>query len=131
VRGQGELILMVDDEAAVRQVAKSVLTSLDFRVLTASDGPEALGVVAKNKGELKIVITDSHMPQMDGLNFVRILKYMLPDARIIVTSGGLNEKEFNEFKALEVSALLEKPFTQEKLVEALTCAFKGPSAAGS
>ena len=45
--------------------------------------------------------------------------------------GGLNGKEFNESRALGVSALLAKPCAQEKLVEALTCAFKGAPAAGS
>jgi PAS domain S-box-containing protein len=131
IQGNGETILMVDDEAPVRQVARSVLTSLDFKVITAADGAEALSLVAQNKALLRLVITDSQMPHMDGMNFVRILKYMIPETPIIVTSGGLNEKEAGEFRALEVSALLEKPFTQDKLVEALSVALKGSPPSGT
>ncbi len=129
--GDGETILLVDDEAPVRQVARSVLTALNFKVLTASDGAEALGIVAQNRAVLRVVITDSQMPHMDGLNFVRILKYMLPGAPIIVTSGGVNEREADEYKKLEISAFLEKPFTQEKLVEALGLALKAMSSPGT
>jgi CheY-like chemotaxis protein len=64
------------------------------------------------------------MPHMDGLSFVRVLKRMLPAAGIIVASGHLEEREVNEFKELGVSALLDKPFTQEMLVAVLKTIFK-------
>jgi two-component system, cell cycle sensor histidine kinase and response regulator CckA len=118
-RGNGETILVVDDEANVRDVSRSVLTALNFKVLTASDGTAALIQVAEKRAELRVVITDLHMPHMDGLTFVRVLKHMLPEAGIIVTSGRFEEREANEFKALEVSALLDKPFNQQKLLETL------------
>jgi PAS domain S-box-containing protein len=121
-RGNGETILVVDDEAAVREVMRKVLTALNFKVLTVTNGTEALIQVAEKRAELRMVITDLHMPQMDGLTFVRVLKGRLPGAGIIVISGRLDEREANEFKALGVSALLDKPFTQAKLVEALKTA---------
>ena len=61
---------------------------------------------------------------MDGLAFVRVLKYMLPEAKIVVASGSLDERETGEFKAIGVSALIGKPFTQENLVEILKTVFK-------
>lgn len=122
-RGNGETILVADDEPAVRQAARAVLTALNFNVLTAADGTEALIKVAENRAELRAVLTDLHMPHMDGLTFVRALKRMLPEVGIIVASGQLDEREAREFKTIGVTALLEKPFTQEKLMEALRPVF--------
>jgi PAS domain S-box-containing protein len=123
-RGNGETILMVDDDAAVRQISRSVLTALNFQVITAADGTDALIHAAEKRAVLRAVITDLHMPHMDGLSFVRVLKRMLPAASIIVSSGRLDEREAKEFKTLGVSVLLDKPFTQEELVTALQKAFE-------
>jgi len=123
-RGNGETILVADDEPAVRQAARAVLTALNFNVLTAVDGTEALIKVAEHRAELRAVLTDLHMPHMDGLSFVRALKRMLPEVGIIVASGRLDEREASEFKTIGVSALLEKPFTQEMLVEVLKPIFQ-------
>ncbi len=130
LRGNGETILVVDDEAAVRQISRSVLTALNFQVVTAADGTDALIKAAEKRAELRVVLTDLHMPHMDGLSFVRVLKRMLPAAGIIVSSGRLDEREANEFKTLGVSVLLDKPFTQEKLVAALQEVFEKQPAAG-
>lgn len=122
-RGHGETLLVVDDEANVRQAVRAVLTSLNFKVITATNGTEALVQVAEKRAELRAVITDLHMPKMDGLTFVRILKSMLPEVGIIVASGRMEEREAKEFKTLGVATLLDKPFTQEKLEEALKVLF--------
>ncbi len=122
-RGHGETILVVDDEVGVRNVLRAVLTQLNFKVLTAADGTTALIQVAENQADLRAVITDLHMPHMDGLAFVRVLKGRLPQVGIIVVSGRLDEREADEFKQLGVHALLDKPFTQEKLVAALKTIF--------
>ena len=123
-RGNGETILVVDDETAVRDVTRGVLTALNFKVLSAASGAEALLQVAEKGAEFRAVITDLHMPRMNGLDFVRLLKGKLPKAGIIVASGRLEEHEENEFKTLGVSAMLEKPFTQETLVRALKTVFE-------
>jgi CheY-like chemotaxis protein len=123
-RGHGETILVVDDEAAIRNVMRAVLTQLNFKVLTAGDGTAALIQVAEKQAELRAVITDLHMPHMDGLSFVRVLKGRLPQAGIIVVSGRLDEPAADEFKKLGVHAVLEKPFTQDKLVAALKTIFE-------
>jgi PAS domain S-box-containing protein len=118
-RGKGETVLVVDDEAAVRQAARAVLMSLNFQVLTAANGLEALVTVGEKKSELKVVITDLHMPGLDGISFVRVLKSIAPEARVLVASGRLEEAAANELRALGVEAFLDKPFSQEKLEEAL------------
>ncbi len=123
-RGHGETILVVDDDDAVRTVLRAVLTKFNFKVLTADDGADALIQVAEHPTELRAVITDLHMPHMDGLSFVRVLKGRLPRAGIIAAGGRMEEQEENEFKQLGVHAVIQKPFTQEKLVEALKTVFQ-------
>ncbi len=118
-RGNGETLLVVDDEPAVREVTRAALTALNFKVLTAASGTEALVQLMEKRTELRAVISDLHLPGMDGLTFVRMLKGMLPQAGIIAMSGRFEEREKSEFKALGVSTLLDKPFTKEKLVESL------------
>ncbi len=66
--------------AALRQVARAVLTALNFKVLTAADGTEALIQVAEKRAEIRAVITDLHLPNLDGLTFVRVLQQLLPEA---------------------------------------------------
>jgi PAS domain S-box-containing protein len=123
-RGHGETILLVDDEADVRNMLCAILTKFNFKVLTAGDGADALLQVTEHQTELRAVITDLHMPNMDGLSFVRVLKGRLPGAGIIVASGRMEEREENEFKQLGVHAVLHKPFALEQLVEALKTVFQ-------
>jgi|GEM_PF-635640 len=118
-RGQGETILLVDDEADVREMAGIVLQRLNFKPLIATDGVDGLLTAAQRSTDLRVVITDLHMPQMDGLAFVRALRRMLPDIPVIVASGRMEEALAVEFKTLGVTTRLDKPFTQPQLAEAL------------
>lgn len=118
-RGHGETIMVVDDEVAVRNITSAVLRSLDFQVLTCADGAEALAVLAEQRTEPSAIITDMHMPNMDGLTFVLVLRRMLPDAEIIVASGRMEDHEINAFQELGIRTFLDKPFTQKELLEVL------------
>lgn len=118
-RGNGETILVVDDDAAVRQAASSVLTAMNFQVITARDGAEGLLQAAEKQKELQAVFCDLHMPGVDGLAFTPAFKRMLPDAGVIIMSGRLDKRATNEFNELGVHTLLDKPFTQQKMADAL------------
>jgi CheY-like chemotaxis protein len=118
-RGHGETILVVDDEANVCQAVQAVLTSLDFKVVVAANGSEALVQAKEKRAELRAVITDLHMPDMDGLTFARVLRSVLPEVGVIVASGRIEERERKQFNALGIAVLLDKPFTQKKLEKAL------------
>jgi PAS domain S-box-containing protein len=122
-RGHGETILVVDDEPSVREIIRRVLTKLNFRVVTAAEGASALREVSERGTELAAVITDVHMPQLDGLSFVRVLRGRLPETAVIVVSGLVAEQERDEFAMLGVHALLDKPFTEDDLVKALRTIF--------
>ncbi len=121
-RGNGETVLVVDDEDTVREISRTVLTSLNFRVLLASDGTEALIHAADNPGLIQLVITDYDMPHMDGEVLVPALRRMMPDVRIVLASGTLNEQREAAMRVEGVDAILDKPFSQAKLVEALRVA---------
>jgi CheY-like chemotaxis protein len=118
-RGQGESILLVDDEADVREMERVVLRHLNFKPLTAFDGADGLIQAALHRTELRAIITDLQMPHMDGLTFVRMLRRMLLDIPVMVASGRLEDTVAGEFKALGVTCHLGKPFTEAQLAEAL------------
>ncbi len=121
--GNGELILIVDDEANVRQISKAVLESMNFKVITANDGTEGLLQVVAHRNDLRLIITDQHMPHLDGMGFVRVVKHLLPEAAVVVTSGRMDEGLDVEFQKLGVKIFLNKPFTHDKLAAALKTVF--------
>lgn len=118
-RGHGEVILLIDDEQAIRQVAERVLIRSGYQVLTASNGAEALAVFAKNWGKIDLVLTDMSMPVMDGPTTTVALRALDPSVKIIGTSG-LNANG-NVARAVEagVSTFIPKPYTAEVLLQAV------------
>jgi CheY-like chemotaxis protein len=118
-RGNGQTVLVVDDDATIRNFMRTVLTRENFKVLTALDAASALILVTEHQADLRVVITDQHMPNMDGLAFARVLKAKLPGAGIIVVSGKMDMATADEFKDLGVVGILEKPFNPEQLLKTL------------
>ena len=117
--GGGQTILIVDDEAPILRVASKLLTRMNFNVVTAADGTDALARASELGDSLHVVITDLHMPRMDGLAFAKILRPMCPNVKIVVSSGRFEEGASAEFSALGISALLHKPFTEVQLADML------------
>ncbi|MBI5169707.1 MAG: PAS domain S-box protein [Candidatus Eisenbacteria bacterium] len=85
--GQGEVVLVVDDEESVRALARSVLERLGYRVLQAADGLEALNLVRDLRGAVDIVILDQTMPRLSGLETLRELRRLAPELPVVLTSG--------------------------------------------
>ena len=123
-RGQGETILFVDDEPRIRDIARTVLRHLNLMPLTATDGADGLIQAALHRAELGAIITDLHMPYMDGLGFVSALRRMLPDIPVMVISGRMEDAMDAEFKTLGVTSRLDKPFTEVQLGRALETILK-------
>lgn len=118
--GNGELILVVDDEENIRQVTRGTLEKFGYRVLTADDGTEALAVYAENRDEISLVLTDMAMPHMDGLATIRVLKKLNPNLKIIAASGLSSTEQLSEVAGLGVTNFLTKPFTAEKLLTTIS-----------
>jgi PAS domain S-box-containing protein len=125
--GNGETILYVDDESAVREVARTVLARLNFRPIIAPDAMAGLIQAVENRASLRAVITDLHMPQMGGMEFVAALRRVLPGIAVIVASGRLDAPSEQELRNLGAQFILEKPFTEEMLRNALRVALTQPS----
>ncbi|MEI2579777.1 PAS domain S-box protein [Scytonema sp. PRP1] len=115
--GNGELILVVDDEAEIREITKITLSSYNYKVLTACDGIEALALYAQHREEVKVVFVDIMMPLMDGLTTIRALLKMNPCVKIMAASGLSDNKQ--QTQALSVETFLPKPYTVKQLLHAL------------
>ena len=117
--GNGELILVVDDEESIREITRGTLETFGYKVLTASDGTEALALYADQRNEIAVVLTDMVMPFMDGPATIRALQRMNPAVRIIAASGLGAGQRAGEGALEGVSVFLNKPYTAEKLLKTL------------
>ena len=118
--GHGELILIVDDEAPILEVARKTLEENGYKVLTASDGAEGLALYADHRKEVDAVLIDMVMPYLDGAATIRALRKLNPDAKIIASSGlAANDKLFEDAD-VGVRTFLSKPYSAEKLLRALS-----------
>lgn len=117
--GQGEQILLVEDEIALLEITRETLGLFNYRVLTAKDGAEALTVYERHKGEIQAVVTDMMMPVMDGTATVRALQAIDPTIKVICVSGLDSQPIVPAATRLNVQASLRKPYSSEKLLTTL------------
>jgi two-component system, cell cycle sensor histidine kinase and response regulator CckA len=130
--GQGELILVVDDEAGIREVTKETLEAVGYRVVTAGDGTEAIALYAQQRERIAAVITDMVMPFMDGTTTIRAIRRLNPDALVVATSGFAGEIQLARASDSGADMFLTKPYTARKLLTALNATLKkGPPPGGA
>ena len=115
-KGQGELILLVDDEAEIREITKKTLETYNYRVLTASDGIEAIAVYAQDRDRIDAVLLDLMMPQMDGLKAMRTLHKINPNIKMIAVSGVTTKERTAAATEIGSQAFLAKPYRTEELL---------------
>ena len=114
--GNGENILVVDDELSVLQISKEILEERRYKVLTAADGAEATTLFASlEKGSIDLVITDMYMPLMDGSSTIRALRKLAPSLKIILSSGLLTNVNSSSVAGLDIQGYLTKPYTADQL----------------
>jgi PAS domain S-box-containing protein len=118
-RGNGELILVVDDEDAVRRAARATLERFGYRAMLAANGAEGVAQYAVHRTEIAATITDMAMPVMDGPSMIVALKAIDPDARIIATSGLATEDGVAKVEQAGVRHFVPKPYTADVLLRAL------------
>jgi CheY-like chemotaxis protein len=115
-RGHGELILVVDDEAAIRHITKTTLESFGYSVLLADDGAQAIALFAQRRSEISLVLTDMMMPIMDGLTLISALQRIDPKMRVIAASGLHSGGEVARAALAGVVHFLAKPYTAETML---------------
>jgi two-component system cell cycle sensor histidine kinase/response regulator CckA len=116
--GNGELILIVDDESAVRDIAALTLESHGYRVVQAEDGAGGVAVYAQNSKDIRLVISDQDMPVMNGSAMIRSLERINPAVRILCASGLIGESS-HTVSASPLRKVLSKPYTAEQLLNAV------------
>lgn len=117
-RAAGELILVVDDEAGVRDLLNAVLVNHGYQVITARDGIEGINLFTAQQTSVALVITDMQMPHGSGDAFAELLRLIRPDIRVLFISG-LAADEGSRLAAASADPFLLKPFKPAALLEAV------------
>jgi excisionase family DNA binding protein len=125
----GKRILVVDDEASIRDLLAKTLALAEYDVDTASDGSAALDRLRERRGSYNLMIADLRMPGMDGLTLIREVKRLRPDLPIIIITGFSTESSAIEAVNLGVAGYLTKPFRVPQVLEAAAKALGATNAA--
>ncbi len=117
--GQQELILVVDDEANIREIIKSTLETYRYRVITATDGIEAIAAFAEHRTEISSVLMDMMMPTLDGTMTLPLLRRFNPSVHVTGMSGLSPTETTAQAQTLGFNSFLSKPFTTKELLQIL------------
>lgn len=126
---KGETVLVVEDEQALREVTKRILTRNGYRVITAANGVEALEIAHSAAGEIHLLVTDVVMPQMLGKELAESMLAIRPDIEVLFMSGYARPVLASQGRLAPDVALIEKPFSERELLtkagEVLNGHFRG------
>ncbi|MDJ0799258.1 MAG: PAS domain S-box protein [Calothrix sp. MO_167.B12] len=117
--GQGELILVVDDEAAICQAVKNTLENYNYKVITAKDGVEAMSLYALHYNKIRVILMDIMMPDMNGAIAIQAVRKINPQVKIIAMSGLVSPEDLKQLRTPGVQGFLYKPFTAIELRNAV------------
>jgi PAS domain S-box-containing protein len=118
-RGNGETVLVVDDEASILAITSRTLQAFGCQVLTATDGADAVAVYLEHQKKIAIVLTDMAMPVMDGPALIHALTRIDPAVKIIAASGLDTNGTVTEATRAGIRHFLNKPYTAETLLTAV------------
>ena len=118
-QGQGERVLIVDDDMATRVTAAAMLTRLGYKVQDHESAEEALKVFRANAGLFDLVVTDLAMPNMTGLEFAAEIRRIRPATPIMLVTGFAGNLTGESLRKIGIGKLLLKPLTREKLGPAM------------
>ncbi len=118
-RGDGETVLVIEDEVSILTITSETLRTFGYRVLTATDGAEGLALYAQNQNEVAVVLMDMMMPVLDGLATMRALLRINPRIKIVAASGLDARRDVVEASGGSVKHLLIKPYTAGTMLKTL------------
>ena len=113
--GGTESVLVVDDEAPLRQLLETSLSRKGYTVTTAADGLEAIDFLGRGEKKFDVVLLDLNMPGATGIEVLKVLKITQPDAKVLVLTGHLTPEARAEFEALGQHYFVRKPYTLDAL----------------
>ncbi len=114
--GKKELIMMIDDEQIVLDLASAVLAAEGYRIIAMTDVFKSLATYARMKNEIAMVILDFTMPIMDGAEVFEEIQKVNPGAAIMLSSGFAEQQEIRNMLAKGLKGFLPKPYTRDKLL---------------
>jgi CheY-like chemotaxis protein len=118
-RGNGETILVVDDERSIRQITEQTLGAFGYRVLLAADGAEAVALFAQQHAAIGAVIMDMTMPTMDGASAIRVLEKIDATVPVVAASGIAGNEALAMAAGENAKAFLQKPYTADAVLNVL------------
>ena len=125
----GETVLVVEDEAALREVTRRILARNGYQVITAASGPEALEIARNYQGEIHLLVTDVVMPHMLGKEVAEQVLLIKPETEVLYMSGYARPVLASQGRLEPGVALVEKPFSEADLLakagQVLNGHFKG------
>jgi signal transduction histidine kinase len=113
---KGETVLVVEDEAALREVTKRIFTRNGYQVITAASGPEALAIATKWSGEIHLLVTDVVMPHMLGREVADKMRAVKPGIEVLFMSGYARPVLASQGRLDPNVALMQKPFSETDLL---------------
>jgi len=116
-KGNRELILLVDDETEIAELASAMLTDEGYQVILARDGFEALRIYQQIPKQIGLVILDFFLPVMDGDAVFDELRALNPDVAVVLSSGFAEQGKLGNMLAQGLRGFIPKPYTREKLLE--------------
>jgi hypothetical protein len=122
--GHGELILVIEDEEAIRELTRTTLETYGYRVVTAQDGEQGISRFKEHSREIRVLVTDTDMPYLDGMGAVRAIKELRPDIPVIIASGSKYDTEQLRRIKREQYVNLGKPFSADQLLIAVGMAIQ-------
>jgi PAS domain S-box-containing protein len=114
-QGQGQRVLVIEDEETLAQVGKRRLETLGYQVTVATDSVQALQMFRERPREFDVIITDYSMPRMVGLDLSRALLQIRPDIPILMITGFVEELPPEVVRAAGIRRMLKKPVTAHEL----------------
>ena len=117
LEGNNRLILFVDDEEGFRELVAAEFRNYGFRVMTASDGEEALSVYKARGEEVTLVVSDLSMPKLDGEGLFKKLNEYNPSVKVIFTTGNIDHRLRTDLLHQGVQDIIEKPFAFDELAK--------------
>jgi CheY-like chemotaxis protein len=126
LRRGSETVLVVEDEAGVRELAGEFLKAHGYTVLEAKDGIDALEIAARHEGTIHVLLTDMIMPRMSGAELVRRLKAIRPDMKAAYMTGYAEyATSGSETASKQQESILQKPFSSASLADMIRAVLAG------
>jgi PAS domain S-box-containing protein len=122
-----DTVLVIDDDASVRELAADILSRVGLQVVTAADGREGIEIYSQRASEIRIVLLDRTMPALSGMDVFRELRAIDPQACVILVSGFSEERAAAELRDAGLAGFLQKPFLPEALIDLVREQLEAPA----